>query len=157
MPHASEPAPEPPPTDQTATEGPPTPPRRRGPPATAWLVIMVVAIFLFVLLGIVLQLTGNTGTRYEAEVEIGPRIRADAADAVQVTFTVSNTGAQPGRPDICEAVLLDADGRRVGTAGVRLERGIEIRPGDTYDVQAVGAIARMPTRGIAECRSLRPG
>ena len=131
---------------------PGAPPRRKreimGPTG---LIVMVAAIFLITALAIIMQARSNAGTRYHGTIEVGAPIRNDA---VQVTFHITNTGTRPGRPDVCEATLLDARGARAGTASVRLRQ--PIAPGETWDEQAVGTVAQPPVNGVVHCRSLSP-
>jgi len=109
-------------------------------------------IFLITLVAIIVQARANNGTRYHGTIDIGAPIRNDA---VRVTFHITNTGTRAGRPDVCEATLLDIRGARAGTAGVYLREPIQ--PGETFDVQAVGTVAREPVSGVVECRAMSPG
>jgi hypothetical protein len=143
-------------SDTAAPAGPATPatpPRRRrellGPTG---LLVMVGAILLFTVVAIVIEVRANTGTSYRATVDIGAPIRQDA---VRVVFHVTNTGTRAGRPDVCEATLVDLRGARVGTAGVYLDEPIQ--PGETVDLQAVGTVAGTPANGAVRCRALSPG
>jgi hypothetical protein len=116
------------------------------------LLVMVGAILLFTAVSIVIEVRTNTGTSYRATVDIGEQIRNDA---VRVVFHVTNTGDKPGRPDACDATLIDIRGTRVGTATVYLEEPIQ--PGETIDLQAVGTVAGLPVNGAVHCRALSPG
>lgn len=116
------------------------------------LVVMVVAILLFTAVSIVIEVASNLGTRYRATVELGPRIRNDA---IQVTFHVRNAGTRAGRPDVCEATLMDLRGARVGTARARLREPIQ--PGATHSQTEVATVASAPVSGTVTCRSLSPG
>jgi hypothetical protein len=136
--------------DATATA--PVPARRRpqllGP---VGLVVMVAAILLFTAVSIVIEVRSNLGTRFRATVDVATPIRNDA---VRVVFHVTNAGTRAGRPDVCEATLLDIRGARAGTATIRLREPIQ--PGETFDEQAVGTVARAPVNGVVRCRSLSP-
>jgi len=112
---------------------------------------MVAAILLFTAVSIVIEVRSNLGTRFRASVDVVAPIREDA---VRVVFHVTNTGTRAGRPDVCEATLLDIRGARAGTATVRLRTPIQ--PGETIDEQAVGTVAQAPVNGVVNCRSLSP-
>lgn len=142
---------QPAPTPPTSAPLTPQQHRRERRGLTA-LVAMVVVILLFTAVSIVIEVVSNAGTRYRAEVELGPRIRNDA---VEVTFHVRNTGTSPGRPDVCEATLMDLRGARVGTARIRLREPIP--PGETFSGTAVGTVASAPVNGTVHCRALSPG
>jgi hypothetical protein len=113
---------------------------------------MVGAILLFTVVSIIIEVRSNTGTSYRATVDIGAPIRNDA---YRVVFHVTNAGTKPGRPDVCEATLIDIRGNRVGTAGVYLDEPIQ--PGETVDLQAVGTVAGTPENGAVKCRAMSPG
>jgi hypothetical protein len=127
------------------------PERKREIMGPTGLIVMVAAILLITAVAIIIQARANNGTRYHAAIDIGAPIRNDA---VRVTFHVTNTGTKAGRPDVCEATLLDLRGARAGTAGVYLREPIQ--PGETFDVQAVGTVARPPVSGVVECRGMSP-
>jgi hypothetical protein len=138
-------------TSAATSEHPAQAPRRRQILGPTGLVVMVVVILLFTAVSIVLEVRANSGTRYRATVELGAPIRNDA---VRVVFHVTNTGTKAGRPDVCEATLLDARGARAGAATVYLRE--PIAPGETYDAEAVGTVARPPANGVVSCRSMQP-
>jgi hypothetical protein len=129
----------------------PAPRRRREILGPTGLVVMVAAILLFTLVATIVEVRSNLGARFRGEVEVGDQIREDAW---RVVFHVTNTGTKPGRPDLCEATLLDLRGARAGTATIEL--GQPIPPGETLDVQAVGTVARPPVNGVVTCRSRSP-
>jgi hypothetical protein len=137
----------------TVPDGADRPPeeRRKDRRALTAIVVMVVAILLFTAVSIVFEVRRNIGARFKADVTVGQQIRNDA---FEVTFHVANTGTRAGRPDVCDAVLLDIRGSRAGVASVRLRTPIE--PGSTFDATAVGTVARMPVNGVVTCRSLSP-
>jgi hypothetical protein len=140
-------------TQAPATPAPgPLPKRKRQILGPTGLVVMVGAILLFTAVSIVIEVRANTGTSYRATVDVGARIRDDA---FRVVFHVTNTGTRPGRPDVCEATLVDLRGNRVGTAGVYLDEPIQ--PGETIDLQAVGTVAGTPENGAVKCRAMSPG
>jgi hypothetical protein len=134
------------------TPPPAEPKRKREIMGPTGLIVMVAVIFLITLVAIIVQARANNGTRYHGTIDIGAPIRNDA---VRVTFHITNTGTRAGRPDVCEATLLDIRGARAGTAGVYLREPIQ--PGETFDVQAVGTVAREPVSGVVECRAMSPG
>jgi len=140
-------------TQAPAAPAPGAAPRRRrqilGPTG---LLVMVGAILLFTAVSIIIEVRANTGTSYRATVDVGAPIRVDA---YRVVFHVTNTGTRPGRPDVCEATLVDIRGNRVGTAGVYLDDPIQ--PGETVDLQAVGTVAGIPENGAVKCRAMSPG
>jgi hypothetical protein len=127
------------------------PRRKRELMGPTGLVVMVVAILLFTLVSIVIEVRGNLGSRFRGSVDVGAQIRNDAW---RVTFHITNTGTKPGRPDACDATLLDIRGARAGTATIKLKEPIQ--PGETWDEQAVGTVAQPPVSGVVECRSLSP-
>jgi hypothetical protein len=134
----------------TATE----PPRRRrellGPTG---LVVMVVAILAFTAVSIVVELVASHGRTFKATVDVVGQVPGDRNE-YQVVFHVTNTGSRAGRPDTCEANLLDVRGERVGTATVTLHD--PIRPGRTDDLPVIGTAASPPVNGTVQCRSLEP-
>jgi hypothetical protein len=115
------------------------------------LIVMVGAILLFTAVSIFIEVRSNLGTNFAATVSIGAPIRNDA---VRVVFHVTNTGSRAGRPDVCEATLIDIRGNRVGTAAVYLKE--EIEPGETTDLQAVGTVAGAAVNGAVKCRAMSP-
>lgn len=139
------------------TDSPPPAPGGEPPPGRELLgipalIAMVAAILLFTAVSIFIEVRQNRGSGpYFAEVEVVSRVREDA---VRVVFHVRNEGEVPGRPDKCEAQLLNATGDRVGTATVDVEE--EIPPGGTLDVQGIGTVADQPVNGVARCRALEP-
>ena len=118
------------------------------------LVVMVVAILAFTAASIVIELAANRGRVYRATVDVVGQVPGDPNE-FQVVFHVANTGSKAGRPDTCEANLLDIKGDRVGTATITLRQPIQ--PGQTYDELAVGTAARPPVNGSVQCRSFDPG
>ena len=137
----------------SAPSGPaePAAKRKRELMGPTGLLVMVGAILLFTAVSIVIEVRSNLGTSYTATVSIGAPIRNDA---VRVVFHVTNTGTRPGRPDVCEATLIDLRGGRVGTAAVYLKEPIQ--PGETTDLQAVGTVAGAPANGAVKCRAMSP-
>jgi hypothetical protein len=131
----------------------PTRPKRQilGPTG---LVVMVVVILAFTAASIVIELAANRGRSYKATVDILAQVPGDPNE-FQVVFHVANVGNKAGRPDKCEANLLDIKGDRVGTATISLREPIQ--PGQTYDELATGTAARPPVSGSVHCRSLDPG
>ena len=137
-------------TEQAAA---PTPRRRREILGPTGLVVMVAAILAFTAVSIVIEVVANRGRTYKATVDVlGPV--GGSPNEYRVVFHVSNTGRRAGRPDTCEATLLDLRGERVGTAAVTLRDPID--PGQTHDELAVGTAASPPTNGTVLCRSFEP-
>ena len=125
--------------------------RKRELMGPTGLLVMVGAIVLFTAVSIFIEVRSNIGTSYKATVSIGAPIRNDA---VRVVFHVANTGSRPGRPDVCEATLVDIRGNRIGTAAVYLKEPIQ--PGESTDLQAVGTVAGAPVNGAVKCRAMSP-
>ena len=139
----------------TAQPQPPPPGRRRrqllGPTA---LIVMVVAILAFTAVSIAMELAANRGKAFKATVTVvGPV--AGSPNQVRLLFRVTNSGNRPGRPDKCEAVLLNLSGDRVGVGEVSLKDPIP--PGATHDEPAIGTTAEPPVSGTVHCRALEPG
>jgi hypothetical protein len=131
----------------------PAPRRRREILGPTGLVVMVVAILAFTVVSIVVELVANHGRAFRSSVQVVGQIPGDANE-YQVVFHVTNTGSKPGRPDTCEATLMDIKGERVGTATVTLHEPIP--PGRTHDELAIGTAASPPVNGTVQCRSLEP-
>jgi hypothetical protein len=139
-----------------ATTRPPSPPprRRRELLGPTGLIVMVVAILAFTAVAIVVELASNRGKTFKPSVAVlGPV--TGSQNQVRVLFRVTNTGNRAGRPDKCEAVLYNLSGERVGTAAISLRQ--PIRPGQTYDEEAIGTAAEPPVNGRVHCRALDPG
>ena len=115
---------------------------------------MVVAILAFTAVAIAIELASNRGKSFKATVAVlGPV--PGSQNQVRLLFRVTNTGNRPGRPDKCEAVLLNVSGDRVGVGAVSLEDIIQ--PGATHDEPAIGTAAEPPLNGTVTCRALEPG
>jgi len=114
---------------------------------------MVLAILLFTVVSIVIEVVTNQGKSYTASVNVLDQIPADPNE-YQVVFHITNNGTKAGRPDICEATLFDLRGERVGTGSVRLRTAIQ--PGQTQDELALATAAARPLNGQVTCRSLEP-
>ncbi len=141
------------PTEQ-AQGNPPEPRRKRQILGLTGLVVMVLAILAFTAVSIVIELVANQGRTYTASIDIVGRVQDDPNE-YQVVFHITNNGTRAGRPDVCDANLLDMRGERVGTASVRL-RGTIIDAGRTLDEPAVATAAAAPVNGTVRCRSLEP-
>jgi hypothetical protein len=141
------------PTEQ-AQGNPPEPRRKRQILGPTGLVVMVLAILAFTAVSIVIELVANQGRTYTASIDIVGRVQDDPNE-YQVVFHITNNGTRAGRPDVCDANLLDMRGERVGTASVRL-RGTIIDAGRTLDEPAVATAAAAPVNGTVRCRSLEP-
>jgi hypothetical protein len=148
-----------PPTQPAGAGSPPSPPqpaphrRKREILGPTGLVVMVLAILLFTVVSIVIEVVTNQGKSYTASVNVLDQIPADPNE-YQVVFHITNNGTKAGRPDICEATLFDLRGERVGTGSVRLRTAIQ--PGQTQDELAVATAAARPLNGQVTCRSLEP-
>src|SRR5919204_6658395 len=124
-------------------------PRKREILGPTGLIVMVGAILLFTAVAIVIELAANAGKGpYAASVSV---IGQPVGDRVQVVFHIRNNGRRAGRPDKCEATLLDIKGDRVGTASVSLHT--DIQPGQSVDEPAVGTVANTAVSGSVRCRS----
>jgi hypothetical protein len=139
---------------QHAQGPPPEPRRKREIFGLTGLVVMVLAIFVFTAVSIVVELAMNHGRAYTASVDVLDQIPG-RPNEYQVVFHITNKGSKPGRPDVCDASLLDMRGERVGTASVQLRSAI-IEPGRTLDEPAVATAASVPVNGTVQCRSLEP-
>jgi hypothetical protein len=139
----------------TTQPQPPPPGRRRrellGPTA---LIVMVVAILAFTAVAITMELAANRGKSFKATVTVvGPV--AGSPNQYRLLFRVTNAGSRVGRPDKCEAVLLNLSGDRVGVGAVSLHDPIQ--PGASHDEPAIGTAAEPPINGAVTCRALEPG
>ena len=147
-----------PPTQPSGAGSPPPPPqaparRKREILGPTGLVVMVLAILVFTVVSIVVEVVTNHGKSYSASIDVLEQIPADPNE-YQVVFHIANKGTKAGRPDVCDATLLDLRGERVGTASVRLRTPIQ--PGQTLDELAVATAAARPINGQVTCRSLEP-
>jgi hypothetical protein len=127
--------------------------RRREILGPTGLVVMVAAILAFTAVSIVVELVANHGRTFRATVDVVGQVPGNPNE-YQVVFHVTNGGRKAGRPDTCEATLMDMRGERVGTASVDLHEAI--RPGRTLDEPAIGTAASPPVNGTVQCRSLEP-
>ncbi len=85
--------------------------RRREILGPTGLVVMVLAIVAFTVVSIVIEVVTNQGKSYNASVNVLEQIPADPNE-YQVVFHVTNKGTRAGRPDVCEATLLDVGFQR---------------------------------------------
>jgi hypothetical protein len=132
----------------------PEPRRKRQILGPTGLVVMVLAILAFTAVSIVIELVTNQGRTYTASISVVGQVQGEPNE-YQVVFHITNHGTRAGRPDVCDANLLDMRGERVGTASVRL-RGAIVEAGRTLDEPAVATAAAAPVNGNAQCRSLEP-
>jgi hypothetical protein len=150
------------PAPPTQPPGPGSPPAPSQPPeqrrkreilGPTGLVVMVATIVAFTIVSIVIEVVSNHGKSYTASVNVLQQIPADPNE-YQVVFHITNNGTKAGRPDLCEATLMDLRGERVGTASVTLHTAIQ--PGQTLDELAIATAAAHPINGQVTCRSLEP-
>ncbi|HZD72424.1 MAG TPA: hypothetical protein VE776_00790 [Actinomycetota bacterium] len=139
---------------QQAHSPSPEPRRKREILGPTGLVVMVLAILAFTAVTIVVELAANHGRSYTASIDVLDQIPG-RPNEYQVVFHITNQGSKAGRPDVCDATLLDMRGERVGTASVRL-RDVVIEPGQTLDELAVATAASAPVNGGVRCRGLEP-
>lgn len=147
------------PTQPSGAGSPPSPSRppqqrrKREILGPTGLVVMVATILAFTIVSIVIEVVSNHGKSYTASVDVLQQVPA-APNEYQVVFHVTNKGTKAGRPDVCDATLMDLRGERVGTASVRLRT--DIQPGQTLDEMAIATAATRPINGQVTCRSLEP-
>jgi hypothetical protein len=138
----------------TAQSTPPPGRRKREILGPTGLIVMVVAILVFTVVAITIELASNRGKAFKATVSVLGPVEG-SQNQVRLMFRVTNTGTRAGRPDRCEAVLYNLGGDRVGVAAVSLKQPIQ--PGATHNEPAIGTAAEPPVNGAVHCRALEPG